>query len=405
MDQATLIIGSERKAKPRLIEAALAASARIVAWLLLVLRPLVRIDLAVLSPRLGHLAGGSELWLRRDRLNKRSWRNPVLFVSFRPSNVQYVEMLARRVRVVRNSFGARLLINVVNRTPDAPFALRVHSAMEPGEPPAFDVWTREAPTLRWTATERRKGDALLERLGIPPGAPFVCFLARDRSYLDAAFPRRESTYEYHDYRDVHIENYLPAVHALTQRGIYCVRMGAVVERPIEVANPLVIDYATRDRSDFGDVFLMAHCKFYLGDTAGMLTVAAAFNRPLACANLIPMDLPTYAARDIFVPKLLRWRHSGRAVTVTEMYSSGAARWVQSSNYARPGIEPVENTPDEVTALALEMNDRIDGRWAATEEEEELQRLFWSLLPADAVARSFPSPVCSHFLRVHREILN
>src|SRR5207245_1439398 len=104
--------------------------------------------------------------------------------------------------------------NTVNRTPNAPFALPVHSGIQPAtgdEPGPFDVWSHHEPVLRWTPEEHRRGEQLLETLGVPRGAPFVCFLARDGSYLDASFPRRGASYAYHDYRNATIENYLPAV--------------------------------------------------------------------------------------------------------------------------------------------------------------------------------------------------
>jgi putative glycosyltransferase (TIGR04372 family) len=42
------------------------------------------------------------------------------------------------------------------------------------------------------------------------------------------------------------------------------------------------------------------------------------------------------------------------------------------------MELVENTSNEITALVVEMDERINGTWVATREDEELQARFWSL---------------------------
>ena len=47
-------------------------------------------------------------------------------------------------------------------------------------------------------------------------------------------------------------------------------------------------------------------------------------------------------------------------------------------YDQRGIDIIDNTPEEITALAVEMDERLNGKWSTTEEDEELQRRFWSI---------------------------
>jgi putative glycosyltransferase (TIGR04372 family) len=59
--------------------------------------------------------------------------------------------------------------------------------------------------------------------------------------------------------------------------------------PTETENPMIIDYATKHRTDFGDAFLPGTCDFFLGNTAGLFLVSTIMSRPVAGANFVPFD--------------------------------------------------------------------------------------------------------------------
>ncbi|GAG44511.1 unnamed protein product, partial [marine sediment metagenome] len=50
------------------------------------------------------------------------------------------------------------------------------------------------PHLSFTSEEEQFGQEEIRKLGIPDGTPFVCFHARDASYLKAVFPERNWYY-------------------------------------------------------------------------------------------------------------------------------------------------------------------------------------------------------------------
>ena len=81
------------------------------------------------------------------------------------------------------------------------------------------------------------------------------------------------------------------------------------------------------------------------------------------------------------------------------------RCMQAERYERLGIEPVENTPEEITALTKEMDERLNGTWQTTEEEEALQRRFWSLFKRDELNGVFYLRIGSAFLRENRALLD
>ena len=77
----------------------------------------------------------------------------------------------------------------------------------------------------------------------------------------------------------------------------------------------------------------------------------------------------------------------------------------SEKHEQLGVEVMENTAEEITALAVEMDERLKGTWQTTEEDEELQRRFWSLFKPSELNQVFLSRIGAEFLRQNRELLD
>ena len=93
------------------------------------------------------------------------------------------------------------------------------------------------------------------------------------------------------------------------------------------------------------------------------------------------------------------------MTFREIFESGVRRLGLSEQYQRLGIEPIENTPEEITSLVLEMDERLKGTWQSAEEDEELQQCFWSLSEPGESNRVFLSRIGAEFLRQNRHLLD
>ena len=64
----------------------------------------------------------------------------------------------------------------------------------------------------------------------------------------------------------------------------------------------------------------------------------------------------------------------------EIFKKGIGRFLESEKYEELGIDLIENTPKEITNVAMEMHASIGGISRVTMEDEVLQKKFWSLLP-------------------------
>ena len=103
--------------------------------------------------------------------------------------------------------------------------------------------------LNFSPEEEKLGQETLQKLGIPKNANFVCFSNRESAYLKKAYPH--TNWDYHDYRDSNIKNYIPAMEEMVRQGYYVLRMGSVVKEPLEINNPRIIDYAwSLERNEF-----------------------------------------------------------------------------------------------------------------------------------------------------------
>jgi putative glycosyltransferase (TIGR04372 family) len=242
-------------------------------------------------------------------------------------------------------------------------------------------------------------------MGVPAKTPFVCFHARDKAYLDKAFSSRPPDgWSYHDYRDCDIENYFPAVEQLASKGLYALRMGHFVEKPLAGRDPKIIDYASRFRSDFVDVWLLARCKFFLGNTAGLYSLATTFNTPVAVANWTPFGVTPFRREDLVIHKKYWDTRENRAIGFRELWARKADYLISSEEYTRAGIRLIENTAEEILALAQEMNARLDNNWAPEPDDEALQARFWDLFPQNHPARGRLCRVGARYLRDNRDLL-
>jgi len=260
------------------------------------------------------------------------------------------------------------------------------------------------PHLSFTQKEENFGQDSLKDIGIPPGSDFICFIARDSAYLDEVFPQIE--WGYHDYRDSNIQNYVLAADKLTHRGYYALRMGAAVTENLNTSNPWVIDYATRFRTDFLDIYLGSQCRFLISDDCGYANVAQIFRRPIVWTNRSAIELVhTWLPNQIFIPKRLWLEKDERYLTFPEILGSGIGRIQNSHKFDELGIKLIENTPEEISAVALEMEDRLNGTWEGTEEDEYLQAEFWDLYPSSEQHGRIVSRIGADFLRRNRELLD
>ena len=308
------------------------------------------------TPRIGHLAINTEIFLRRKSIGLID--GELFRIVDHPtgsyiSNNQLYKMIKRRVD-----------IKEVTLEEYTKFIKAGHqeAGLLPCNSNEFWEMSNALPQLSFLPYEIKKGQELLKKMGINNN-PFVCLHSRDDLYLKETF--RDINYSYHGYRDCSIYNYLDAAEWLTKQGVFVLRMGQITSEKIKSDNPMIIDYANLYRSDFGDVFLPAHCMFFLGNTAGIFLVSSIFDVPSACANFVPFDMTPMLRKDIYIPKNIDLSVSEQLEFTIEHFESGK-------------IISIENSPEQILELTKEMFFTIKKEYKPSFTDFENQSIFRSL---------------------------
>ena len=340
------------------------------------LRPLLLVRYGILaSHRIGHFAGNTELYLcERDagiNVPDRPYID-IFFLEKLVCNQQLLQMWKRHIYIfpLKNIFWS---IQHANRL------IPGGAIHEVGENTQQDrdvhnLLDQFPAHLKWTIEEENRGRMLLSAMGIPRGSKFVCLIVRDSAYLDAHQP---NDWSYHNYRDSNIQNYSLAAESLVKLGYYVIRMGVRVHGLMGSNHPKVIDYATNGmRSDFMDIYLGANCAFCISTSTGFDAVPVIFRRPIVYVNMVPIGyLATFRHQSLGIVKHHHRREGGQELTMREIFHEGIAFSLRTDSYEQNSIELIENTPEEIRDIVVEMVSMLDVNWQAPSEGEELQSRF------------------------------
>ncbi|HZT79932.1 MAG TPA: TIGR04372 family glycosyltransferase [Gemmataceae bacterium] len=349
--------------------------------------------------RIGHLATEPDCYVKERRLGLHRHRLPVLFVPRgQVANPCLLDYWRRHFCVVTSPLACRLLGRLAAfpaiRHPVDGYMTAMHVSAT--YPEIQTAYRGRPPVLLLRGPHRAAGEARLRELGVPPGAWFVCVHCRE-----SGFAPRDT---FQRFRDADIFNYLAAVRAIVERGGWCVRMGDPTMKPLPPA-PGLIDYAHSPlRADWMDIFLCAACKFFLGCGSGLAPVATAFGVPCAITNQVPLATLPYGSEDVGIPKLFWCSRRRRYLTFPEVMRGPLANARFAHCYEEAGVAVVENTPEDIRDLALEVLARVEGTAVYTADDERRQRAFKALLRPGDYAYGAVARVGAAFLRKHEALL-
>lgn len=243
-----------------------------------------------------------------------------------------------------------------------------------------DQWVKEKrpPILTLSNEDYERGWDCLKSLGVPKDAWFVCLHVRESGWND------QDDYS-EDFRNSDINSYSLAIKAVVDAGGWVIRLGDPSMTPL-LDMPHVIDYAHSDaKSDWMDVFLCAQCRFLIGTSSGVFSFAMAFGVPLVLTNFLAAHAIYYiSSQDIFIPRICRLKKENRPLSFKELISPPIGLLSTQFYYDQRDIEVIENTPEEIRDVVMEMLARIDGTLKYSEGDEDCQEQFKSMIK-----------VCSH----------
>ncbi len=362
-----------------------------------VLKPDVMLD------RIGELAFQLDLHVKMKLLG---WLPPCISILLAPRerivNRSFLEYWRPYISIVEDPAHIAALAPLADRVPFNPVYVALPDGRAMSKNRAYfavqEEWQRQGrgALLDLTRRHMERGAKEMRRLGVPEGSWFVCVHARESGYMKELGPSSEMA------RNADINAYLPAIREITRRGGWVVRLGDASMTPLPKLER-VIDYALSDaKSDWMDVYLTASCRFVLGTTSGISLVASMFGVPISAANFFPIGERLHTSSDVWIPKLVRERASGRVLSFDECLSMPLALTYDAQRLPAKGLEALDSAPEDILSLAVEMLDRADGSAVYSEEEESLQRR-WDQLCESFAPGHVGSRVGRGFLMRHRHL--
>jgi len=192
---------------------------------------------------------------------------------------------------------------------------------------------------------------------------------------------------------------------LTKKNYATVRMGAVVEKKLNTKNKKIIDYAnSSSRSDFMDVFLGAHCEFFICSDTGISIIPEIFHKPMVYVNWsVCCILPMFMKTAILIPKKIYSQVEDRVLTFKEIIQSDVGSYTTSEQFQKMKLKIIEHTQQEISQAVNEMHTRLQKCWEEDKNDTMLQQKFWSLYN-HPIVRSDDFLIGAEFLRDNQDLL-
>ena len=149
-----------------------------------------------------------------------------------------------------------------------------------------------------------------------------------------------------------------------------------------------------------DVFLWAQGRFFIGTASGPQVIPTTFGRPVALANYGPIAILVCGKDDVLLPKHYWHDKERRYLSLAERISSDYRSLESVSALSGMGIRVIDNTPEELRELAVEMIDRLEGRQAETAQERAMQARFAQLAETYEI---YPVKMARAFLSRHSAV--
>lgn len=356
--------------------------------------------LNVNTSRIGHLAAEVDCFLKLRYLGKIDLSKKY-FISANPkkiANAKLLELWGSEIRVITNS----LIDFFLNFMTYGPFMKcdvsdYVLSTAKAAKYYQVNAEWRGGSTLKLGSELISKGADTLEKMGIPRGSWYVCIHARERGYS-------VNDDDLHDYRNFDFESLNLAIKEIISRGGYCIRLGHKTARTGLDQIEGFFDYANSEYvSDEMDLFLCGSCRFFLGNTSGLFILPSIFTVPVILTNVIPITSMPFQAHDLSIFKKILNLNTGKLMTIKEMLDSEIVHFRVGALYKKQNLSYIDNSPEEIRNVTLEMLELIDRK--KLNEESELMKKFRRLVQPHHYCFEFASRVSAKYLYENRELLD
>ena len=238
---------------------------------------------------------------------------------------------------------------------------------------------------------------LRDELGIPKDRWLCTFHVRE--------PGPFNDEPMHAYRNSDPNSYRLAISEITSRGGFVVRIGMHQAETLAPQDHFLQLSAYQSRNGEADLILSRASRFFLGSGSGAMALASSHGVPVAGVNGAPLGaVKIWGPRDLAIPKLYKNIRTHKLASFAQILGSNIGNERSSEKILTCGFSLVDNTPEEIRDLALEMMNRLDKTHNPSDEAELLQNQFQSLFSSANVTFFSRTRVGEAFLKKYKYLL-
>lgn len=207
----------------------------------------------------------------------------------------------------------------------------------------IDLIKNQNTPIQWikiTNEQNLRAQDVMNDLGCS-GKGIVCVHSRSEGYsiIDD---------DIQSYRNTTFSNYLPSIKMLLSRGYIVVVFGQDKEKIDFTHKNLVFVCDITDGSESFQLYCLSTCEFFLGNTSGIAFVASIFGKPLALANVVPVEALPFFEHDVGMFK--SYYLNGLKLTFEKCLKPEYSGFFRTKKFCDHKIELVENSPDEILLM-------------------------------------------------------
>lgn len=252
--------------------------------LVFLLRPFFVVRFSMIpDQRIGHFVQDLAIYiLDRDRKKKKKINTPFDFFAYNNNRYLSNKFLKKKWDekiYIGNEHLIFLIIFIIKKICSFLSIKNIHDVNLTEFDDLDLIYQNKSPLITFTEDEEKKGQKILEKMGIKKSEKFILLMIRDKNYLDLKFPNQD--WSYHNYRDLNLEDFTKTVNMLIDKGFSVIRMGQNSSDMFPLKRDKFIDYAKSEhRSDFMDFYLCANSYFCISTVYGLDSVARIFKKPI-----------------------------------------------------------------------------------------------------------------------------
>jgi len=263
---------------------------------------------------------------------------------------------------------------------------------------------KKSKNIFFNKDQIKLGNKLLKEYDL---SKYICIHARDNLFRNNLNVKKN--WDYHNYRDSNINNYVEGTLRLSEMGYKIVRMGYKVKDIDKkyLNNKNLINYSKSNlRSNFNDIYLSAKCHFFVVSNTGVSSFAEAFRKPIVYVNYTHIkgiyNTCTVTGGLIIFKKFFS-NKLNRYLKLSEIVKLDISKGYQQMLIEQK-IDLIENSPDEIYNACIEMEERLNKTWKESEKHKSDQRKIWQILKLGNIYNN-KFIISSYFLEKNNFFLN